>query len=153
MITSIPTIDLDQIELLETYEFYDRPLLFACRNKQGILFIAVLADENDTNETWLYVPLTDRRLSQIRAGLLDLHDAFEIAEDGEVLIVSVFHGDGRPISVDIIAANSIPQAWLPARGERLNLNPLQPPALNGLTGWPLRKATTDRSHTTSFSAV
>ena len=45
---------LGRLEILETFEYYDQPVLFSCKNVAGHLYLVVAADENDQNETWLY---------------------------------------------------------------------------------------------------
>ena len=47
---------LGKLELIEAYQFYDHlPILFACRNASSHIFLAVLVDEEDDFELWLYV--------------------------------------------------------------------------------------------------
>ena len=73
---------LGRLEILETFEYYDQPVLFSCKNAAGHLYLVVAADENEQNETWLYAGVSEERLNLIRSGAIDLHDAFADPEDG-----------------------------------------------------------------------
>ena len=55
----LPTdTSLGKLELIEVYAYYDRPVLFACRNEIDITYLVVLTDEDDASETWLYVAVS-----------------------------------------------------------------------------------------------
>ena len=84
-ILNIP--DLGRLEIIEIYDYYDQPILFACKNAAGHLHLVVAADENDQHETWLYVRVSAERLNLIRSGAIDLHDAFADPEDGRLFQV------------------------------------------------------------------
>src|SRR4051794_2134105 len=71
------------LELVEVYEFFDKPVLASYRNTKGTLFLAVLIDETQEGaETWLYVPLSEGRFQLLRTGAVDLHTAFKEPEEG-----------------------------------------------------------------------
>ena len=82
MMTDILNITgLGKLEIVETYVYYDQSLLFSCKSAAGRLYLGVAADKNDEHETWLYVGVSAERLSLIRSGAIDLHDAFAEPED------------------------------------------------------------------------
>jgi hypothetical protein len=66
--------------------FYDIPLLFTARDSDGAAYIVVFAREDaDANrEEWLLSPMSEQRRADVLAGVVDLHDAFALAEGGEV---------------------------------------------------------------------
>ena len=111
---------LGKLELIEVYEFYDQPILFACRNASDAIFIGVFADEDDKFETWLYIGVSPHRFKQIRSGAIDLHDAFSEVEDGIILQIKVSHDEQMPVSM-AIPATQIPDDMLPLPGEFINL--------------------------------
>ena len=76
---------LGKLEIVETYVYYDQPLLFSCKSAAGHLYLGVAADKNDEHETWLYVGVSAERLKLIRSGAIDLHDAFAEPEDSFLL--------------------------------------------------------------------
>ncbi len=38
---------LGRLEIVETYVYYDQPLLFSCKSAAGHLYFSVAADKND----------------------------------------------------------------------------------------------------------
>lgn len=77
------------LTIIEIYHFYNMPVLFACRNKAGNLYLATWTDERETEDLWLYTPLSVERFAQMRNGQIDLHDAFAYPEDGIAFEVHV----------------------------------------------------------------
>ena len=112
---------LGKLELIEVYEFYDQPILFACRNASDAIFIGVFADEDDDFETWLYIGVSPHRFKQIRSGAIDLHNAFSEVEDGIIFQIKVPHDEQEPILSLNILANQISDDMLPLPGEFINL--------------------------------
>jgi len=107
---------------VETYEFYDRPLLVCCRNAAGALYLAVLIDEaEDSTETWLYISISEDRLKQIRSGGIDLRDAFSAAEDGIAFKVIIPSDESIPVVVSPLPVSSLTEEMLPLPGRRLDL--------------------------------
>ena len=112
---------LGKLEIVETYVYYDQPVLFSCKNAAGHLYLVLAADENDQYETWLYAAVSVERLNHIRSGAIDLHDAFADSEDGFLLQVMVPYDDQIPFRPEPIQSNQISEEMLPIPGERLNL--------------------------------
>lgn len=122
--TVLPTNTLlGKLELVEVYEYHDKPLLFACRNASGTHYLVVQADADDRVETWLYVSVSPMRFQQIRSGEIDLHDAFVDAEDGFVFGVKLFKDAQSQAQVAMIPATELSDEQVPDAGERLNLVP------------------------------
>lgn len=111
---------LGKLEMVEVFEYYDRPVLFACRNAVDTLYLVVLEDEDDESETWLYVAVSPIRFDHIRSGAIDLKKAFVDAENGVVFKVrSPF---GKNVSeIDLVDATSLSDEDLPLAGEKLSL--------------------------------
>ena len=112
---------LGRLEILETFEYYDQPVLFSCKNAVGHLYLVVAADENEQNETWLYAGVSEERLNLIRSGAIDLHDAFADPEDGYVLQAIVPYDNQTGIQTDFIPPDQVPEDMFPVPGERLDL--------------------------------
>jgi hypothetical protein len=110
---------LGKLTILEVYEYYDHPVLFACHNAAQNTFLVVLLDETAQATTWLYVALSADRFQQVRTGAVDLHSAFKDAEDEiayEVTVLNVVH----PTQIRVLPSVSLQQ--LPEPSERLHLN-------------------------------
>ena len=118
-ILNIPS--LGRLEIIETYTYYDQPVLFSCKNAAGHLYLVVAADENDQYETWLYAGVSPERLNHIRSGAIDLHDAFADPEDGFLFQVIVPYDNQSPLQIEPVQSNQISKDMLPMPGERLDL--------------------------------
>ena len=113
--------DLGKLEIIEIYDYYDQPILFACKSAAGHLYLVVAADEDDHYETWLYVRVSAERLNLIRSGTIDLHDAFANSENGHLLQVKFSYNNPTSSQVQHLETNRIPKDMLPTPGERLDL--------------------------------
>ena len=112
---------LGKLEIVETYAYYDQPVLFSCKNATGHLYLVVAADENDQYDTWLYAGVSPERLNHIRSGEIDLHDAFADPEAGILFQVTAPYDNQSPLLIEPVESNQIPEDMLPVPGERLNL--------------------------------
>lgn len=112
---------LGRLEILETFEYYDQPVLFSCQNAAGHLYLVVAADENDRHDTWLYAGVSEERLNLIRSGAIDLHDAFADPEDGHLFQAIIPYDNQTEIEIDSIPPNQVPEDMFPVAGERLDL--------------------------------
>ena len=115
---------LGKLTILEVYEYYDQPVLFACRNAAQHTFLVVLLDETAQATTWLYVALSAERFQQVRTGAIDLHSAFKDAEDEIAYEVTVLNA-AYPTQMRVLPSVSLQQ--LPEPGERLSLDAAEQP--------------------------
>jgi hypothetical protein len=112
---------LGKLELVEVYEYHDKPVLFACRNASYTHYLVVQEGVHARFETWLYASLSYTRFQQVRTGLIDLHDAFSDAEDGFVFLVTLFDDASHVPQVTTIPISHLDDAQIPDAGEFLNL--------------------------------
>ncbi len=112
---------LGSLTILEIYEFYNMPVLFACQNRTGHFYLAVWIDETEDDNAWLYVPLSFQRLMGLRQGELDLHDAFVQPEDDFVFKVTVPKHGTNQAQVQPIPAEQLDKSWAPLPGDYLDL--------------------------------
>jgi hypothetical protein len=104
----------DNLHILDVLVYYDRPLLYTCRNgASGQAFLVLFADESETDETWLYAPLSDARMAAILAGDVTLKDAFTKSEGGAVYAERVRATDGARLSLEARDAATLPDDLLP----------------------------------------
>ena len=120
---------LGKLEIVETYVYYDQPVLFSARSVAGHLYLGVAADKNDEHETWLYVGVSTERLNLIRSGAIDLYDAFSESEDSFLLQEIVPYDDQTQPQLERIQPDQISEDMLPMPGERLDLKTDTLPAL------------------------
>ena len=112
---------LGRLKIVETYVYYDQPVLFSCKNAAGHLYLVVAADENDQYDTWLYAGVSPERLNHIRSGAIDLHDAFADPEDGFLFQVIAPYDNQSQLRIESVQSNQISEDMLPMPGERLDL--------------------------------
>lgn len=104
------------LRITHTIAYYDFPVLFICQNGANHHYIAVWLEENDNYNLWLYAAISPRRKREILAGQIDLHDAFQEAEDYCVLLVTIYH-DNKRTAISPRTISTIPEDWLPQSGE------------------------------------
>jgi hypothetical protein len=110
---------LVNLEIIEIYEYYDFPCLFSCQNASGQIFLAVWIDETPNHKIWLYSPMSKSRLKDIRAGNIDLYDAFKQSEDGFIYQAIISKNDNSDV-VEIIFCESLNDECLPISGEKID---------------------------------
>ena len=88
------------------------------------------ADGNDQYETWLYVKVSVERLTLIRSGAIDLHDAFADPENGRLLQVQFSCETPTSPEIESIEANQVSEDMLPLPGECLDLKTETIPAFS-----------------------
>ncbi len=108
------------LSIIEVYEAYDEPCLFACQNASGQIYIAVLIDENEDHKKWLYTALSKVRFEYIRSGGIDLHDGFRLAEDGIAHIVEIPFSEEKS-TIEVISCVRLSENMLPFPGEFVRL--------------------------------
>ena len=112
---------LGELKIIEVYEFYIQPALFACRNLAGQMYLAVWVDENEDASRWLYVAVSPERFLQVRGGKVSLREAFAKPEDGVALDVVVHSDPGLASHVDPVPFGEIDESWLPLPEEYLDV--------------------------------
>jgi len=107
------------VEIIEVYEFYDEPVLFSCKDRTDLIYLAVQSEHTKDHRTWILTALSSRRFERLRAGDEDLHAAFAAAERGQVYRTTILLSDGRPPTVEWVAVSDLTAKELPLVGERL----------------------------------
>lgn len=108
---------LGQLEIIEVYDFYDKPVLFSCKNKSGLIFIAIYVDDSDVAEIWLYASISSSRFKNVVQGRVELRNIFIDTEDAFVYQVEIPYEEGINIIVKSVACNKIPDEYLPELGQ------------------------------------
>lgn len=104
---------LIRAQILETFVFYDRPLLYSCKDKDGTLYLALLTDETDDFDTFLYVLMSEERFNELRAGKHGIQDAFAQAESSVLELTSYnrypYRTTVRSLTTDELDFESLPE--------------------------------------------
>ncbi len=109
----------------DTLIYYDGPQLILAQDQLGTQYVCLLVEESDEADSWLCLPSSDARVSMLLAGELDLRQAFEDPETGELYSVRSESGELFSMRTIPISADEVPESWLPERG--LLLRPDEPP--------------------------
>ena len=121
---------LGSLELIEVYEFYDKPLLVLACNELDHRYLGVLIEDTLDRENWYFVGLSERRLHHVRSGFIDLYTAFADPESGQIFNVSV-PGDQQVLAtISSIDRQDIDVQILPEKGEVLELQTVTIPRLS-----------------------
>lgn len=73
---------LGHLKLIDTFQFYDIPRLFSCKNNTNNYFIGLSTFDDFENYEWLYLPVSQDRLSTLISNKMYLIDGYKIPEDG-----------------------------------------------------------------------
>jgi hypothetical protein len=111
---------LGTLTIIEVYEYYDIPCLFACKNAMGYIFLAVWIDSKKEIDTWLYVPMSLAKFKSTRSGEIELRNAFLDAEDSFVFEVKILRDSSSADEVRAISCESLTNEQLPMSGEYLD---------------------------------
>ncbi|WP_156922552.1 DUF6575 domain-containing protein [Cohnella thermotolerans] len=79
----LPT-PIGDLKVLEVFEYIDGPKVFSCENPEGQVFVTNWIDTTPQSDTWFYVPVSKKRLNQIRTGFISLRECIVNAEEGYV---------------------------------------------------------------------
>lgn len=106
------------VKIKKLYAYYDQPVLFLAEQDDQ-LYLAVYVDHSETEDIFLYAPVSPDRVADIEGGKLDLHSAFKRVEGGFVYRVSV--AIYKPQSrTEMIACENLDVEDLPLPGAYLN---------------------------------
>lgn len=119
---------LEELETIEEYDYFNRPLLFSCRNSAGQIFFAIWVKETKDFELYLCVPMSQQRFEYVDKGTIDIRDAFLKSESGFVYEVKILR-ENSPDVISTIPCEKINEKWLPPVGESLKSDPQTLPVL------------------------
>lgn len=74
----------DELSIVDVLFEYDGPRIFIAKDKTDNLFLANQVDEDETTDTFLYVPVSRKRVRAICRGDITLREAFTESETGTV---------------------------------------------------------------------
>lgn len=112
---------LHKLKIIEVYEYYDRPILFACESLSGQKYLVNWIDTDELGDTWFYVPVSKTRFSMIRSGKLSLRECIIQAEDEFVWQVWISN-QTDDVKLVIKNVNEIEEYDLPDEDSYLDLN-------------------------------
>jgi hypothetical protein len=106
------------LEITEVFDVFDFPRLFLASNRFGSRFLVLSVAEEASELVWLYLPVSEERLADLKECRLSLRTAFVEAEGGLVEVRVGASGEAR-LNYLREASNE----WLPGEGEYLQAIP------------------------------
>ena len=118
---TINILEIDKLEVIEVYDYYDFPLLFSCKNAVDQIYIAFIADELPEYEVWLYVEVSFARFNLVRSGKIDLFDTFTKPEMGRLIKVIVPRNNSVNFSSVEVSPSDLPNDIFPPVNDYLDI--------------------------------
>lgn len=103
---------LGTLQINDVFFYYDGPRIFTCKN-ESITFLAFLVDELDETDHWLFVPINQMRVNEIKRGKTSIRDAIAKSKDPiyEIFLPII---KGVEATFNIIQSSNVPSEYLPA---------------------------------------
>jgi hypothetical protein len=79
-------VQLGTLEVVEVYDYYDGPKFFTVRDVTGRFYVVYWCDIENEAEGWLYLPISEHRLDDLRRKNISAHEAFSEPEIGYWLV-------------------------------------------------------------------
>src|ERR1044072_3658114 len=111
---------LGSLKVLEVYEYYDGPRLFASVNETRSVFLVLWIKFTGTTDEYYVQPMSFHRFRQVRDGEISLRDAFIGAESAGLVVLQVDRKTDEASTRHLNTAQ-IDQSLLPLQGEALKL--------------------------------
>jgi hypothetical protein len=117
-VTLIPPHDplLGALSMDEVYFDQEGPRFFSATSRSGRRFLAVAVDEDESSDTYLYLPVSDARFGEIRSGALDLRTAFREPEGGSLFVVVADYEQPPRNRVSVVSPERWPRTGFHLRG-------------------------------------
>src|SRR5690625_3986303 len=100
---------LGTLSIREVYDYYDCARLFYAEHSTGQKVLAVWVETEDECDRWLFVPVSNQKLQNLKTKRLSLHNVFRYPEGGFAWEVRTWF-DGRPAVAAVLdEANISPE--------------------------------------------
>lgn len=86
---------LGKLSMVEIYEYYDIPRLFSVRDVVGTLYLVYWCDEIEDSSVWLYLPISESRLTDMRHRKVSLRTAYAEPQNGYWIVHTSSPDAGR----------------------------------------------------------
>lgn len=112
---------LGKMSIIESYEYYDEPILFSCRSLTGQIYMSVWANQEEEISYWMYVAISNERFSELRKGHIEIQKIFSEPENNLVYIF-ICNREKDFCNLDYKKPSEIPLDWFPNPGDFLEIN-------------------------------
>jgi hypothetical protein len=94
--------------------YYDVPQLFSAKDAVGSNYLCLLVDDTDAKLQYLTLPVSNKKLTEVVTGTIDLRTAFITSELQKWLIINEFT-DNEAIASEV-DFQTVPEEYLPSEG-------------------------------------
>jgi superfamily II DNA or RNA helicase len=108
------------LKVLEVYEYYDGPRLFASVNQTGSVFLVLWIRFTGTSDEYYVQRMSFHRFRQVRNGEISLRDAFIRAESAGIVVLRIDR-ETDEAQTRHLNSGQIDESVLPLQGEALQL--------------------------------
>jgi hypothetical protein len=110
---------MGELELFETFEFFDFPRLFSAKSRTGALYLALsIFDDYDEFE-WLYISISVERIKELINKKICLHTVFSQPENG--FLFKVHTNSNEVLQCEYILSEQLSSEELPLVGAKLDI--------------------------------
>lgn len=102
-------LNLDEV-LIE----HDLPQLFSAFDAVGTHYLCLLVNVEESRLEYAGMPVSKRKIQQVKTGQLDLRNAFQHSEIGHWYLIENF--EEATAYAARIELSSLPEEWLPSEG-------------------------------------
>lgn len=90
---------LGELRIIQTFQYFDIPRLFTCSNKSGFKYLVLSTYDDEEKYEWIYLPISNDRLSLILSNNMSLRNAFTNPEDNLIYkVTSDYEGNSNVIN-------------------------------------------------------
>src|SRR5262245_37633025 len=111
---------LGSLKVLEVYEYYDGPRLFASVNDARSIFLVLWIRATGTTDEYYVQPMSFQRFRGVRDGEISLRDAFIRGEDAGLLLLRIDRQSDEA-RISHLSTGQIDESLLPLKGEALKV--------------------------------
>jgi len=106
---------LGNLKLLKTYEYFDEPLLFSCKNEKEEIYIFTLTDDDyeKSERLWLGVLISESRLLMAEDNDLSLYHLYTLPENKLIVFVYASRVNNIEPNVQFVTASRVDDDLLP----------------------------------------
>lgn len=114
---------IGEFERIEDLVYYDQPILMTIKREEE-LFLAFFVDyDEETNiDMYLFVPVSENRLEDLKEGKLSCRQAIQNAEQGYAYKMYLSCDEERPSTFSKSECHLIDNDWLPSKDSFLKKN-------------------------------
>lgn len=88
-------------EIINVYDYFDKPLLFSIRNQADSIYIVSFASARRGEDKWMASQVSEPRLREFETGIVSIREVFEKPQIGYTLLLNISK-DGQRSTVEFI---------------------------------------------------